>query len=105
EGLGFDHIGSLRHHSAISIHPVNPDGAWRPILACSNMPQPSAPLHLACATWSTTLYGSIPVTSGEVMSYDTDSLQLPPIHRPCDKAVYPTYHEPMLVRISISLSL
>ncbi len=67
-GLSPDPIGSIRHHFAISTQSLNPDGSWRPILACSNMPQPSAPLHLARATWSTTLYGSIPVTSGEAMS-------------------------------------
>lgn len=47
---------------------AKPEGSWRPMVPCSNRPQPSTPSQVARPTWSTTLKGTRPATAGSVMS-------------------------------------
>ena len=47
---------------------AKPDGSWRPIVPCSNSPQPSAPASVPRPTWSMTPNGIRPTISGSVRS-------------------------------------
>ncbi|MDV2475953.1 SDR family oxidoreductase [Rhodococcus zopfii] len=70
-------------HGAISSQPVKPDGSWRPITACSNMPQPTRPSIVAFAMWSMVENGSRARKSWLAVSTTDNDDQFSPFHSPC----------------------